>query len=41
MTVPTLSHRIIVRSRGGTPAAAARMREQVLHNLLEQIPVPE
>ncbi len=41
MAVPVLGHRIIVKSREGSPAATARARNVALAQVLEQVAVPE
>jgi len=40
MAHPVLSHRLIVKSRGGNPAASARERSRVVDDILRRIPVP-
>lgn len=41
MSVPVLSHRIIVRSRAGDPSASARARAAAIVDVLKNTPVPE
>ena len=41
MAIPVLSHRILVKSRDGTPIAAARARARAVHEVLKGIPVPQ
>jgi MoxR-like ATPase len=40
MAHPVLSHRLIVKSRGGNPAASARERSRVIDDILRRIPAP-
>ena len=40
MVVPVMSHRILVRSRGGTLAASSRERGQIIADIMKKIPVP-
>lgn len=40
MAQPVLSHRIIVKSRGGNPAASARERARVLDDILRRVQIP-
>ena len=41
MAVPVLSHRILVKSRDSSPAAAARARENVILDILKRLPIPQ
>ncbi len=40
MAVPVLAHRILVKSRGTTPGAAARERVNVINEIVSRVPVP-
>jgi len=40
MALPTLSHRLIVTSRGGDLVAAARERARIVADIIKNIPVP-
>jgi MoxR-like ATPase len=40
LAVPVLCHRIIVRSRGGSPAAAIRERIRAVLEVLKRVPIP-
>ena len=41
MALPCLSHRILVRSRGASPAAAAIERKRVVHEIVKSIAIPK
>ena len=41
MAVPALSHRIIVRSRNSSPAAAAQARADAVADILKEVAIPE
>ena len=41
MAIPTLSHRLIVRSRDGNPLASAKARAAAVVEILKRIPIPE
>ena len=40
MAVPTLAHRVLVRTRGADLAAAAEERARAIEDVLKQVPVP-
>jgi MoxR-like ATPase len=40
MVIPVMSHRLLVRSRGGGVTASSRERSQIVADLMKKIPVP-
>ena len=40
MAVPVLSHRLLIKNRGGAPGAVAQERSDVVNDILAQTPVP-
>jgi MoxR-like ATPase len=40
LAVPTLSHRVIVKAREGSPAASSRARAGAVEDLLQRLPMP-
>ena len=40
MAVPVLSHRLLIKNRGGAPGAIAQQRDDVVNDILAQTPVP-
>ncbi|MFP4172905.1 MAG: AAA family ATPase [Candidatus Hydrogenedentota bacterium] len=40
MAVPVLSHRLLIKNRGGAPGAVAGERDDVVNDILAQTPVP-
>ena len=41
MAIPVMSHRILIKSRGGNPAASALERSRIVADVVNAVPVPE
>lgn len=40
LAIPVLSHRLLVRSRGGSASASSHERDQIVADILKKIPIP-
>lgn len=40
MAIPVMSHRILIKSRGGNPAASALERSRIVAEVVNAVPVP-